>query len=288
MLRFEVPASIEIDVTVAPAALPHAPLACLEARNRQAEARLAWHARKHAIQDGASGGMGALIPFASPFVAAGQLAAQAKSLYPTLARELTAIYACPEGDFREAYKSAQDDERQARAIKRLLEMHKDDLAQLTLALVAAFDGEFLIEIARDLAQESAPAALVGMIPFFGAPVAAAFDATLAATMTWRVGSMVALHLQHGSFVGNRKNSWTLVKNRLVGRSPDWERPQTLTRLRSEIPSVRTKLAADACRHGRLMVRAGLSPVEARIRLAEDAAWRVPADLLPRSEDLVAA
>ena len=265
-----------------------APLACLDARNRQSEACLAWHARKHAIQDGASGGASGLIPFAAPFVAAGQLAMQAKTLYPALARDLTAIYACPEADFREAFRDAKTAEKRIRAIKRLIDTHGDDLAQLTATLVVALGGDFLVEIARDLLKEAAPATLAAMVPFFGAAAAAALDATLAATMTWRVGSMISLHLQHGSFVGNRKNTWVLVKTRIVNMEPDWERPQTLTRLRHDIPSVGQKLAADARGHAQEMVFAGLAPAEAVRRLERDPGWQVPADLLPKVEDLVAA
>lgn len=265
-----------------------APLALLEARNRQAEACLAWHAKKHAIQDGASGGASGLIPFAAPFVAAGQLAVQARTLYPALARDLTAIYGCSEADFRATFRDAKTDEKRMRAIKKLIDMHGDDLAQLAATLVVALGGEFVLEIAGDLMKEAAPATLASMVPFFGAAAAAALDATLAATMTWRVGSMISLHLQHGSFVGNRKNTWTLIKNRVVKLEPEWARPRTLTRLRTDVPTVGKKLAADARQHAVVMMAAGLSPHETLERLERDPGWQVPKDLLPKLDDLVLA
>ena len=67
-----------------------------------------------------------------------------------------------------------------------------------------------------------------------------------------------------------------------------QRPQTLTRLRHDIPSVGQKLAADARGHAQEMVFAGLAPAEAVRRLERDPGWQVPADLLPKVEDLVAA
>ena len=267
---------------------PLAPLTLLEARNRQAEACLAWHARKHAIQDGASGGASAFIPFAAPFVAAGQLAMQAKTLYPALARDLTAIYGCPQADFREAFRDAQTDEKRLRAIWKLVSTHGDDLTQLAATITLALGGDFLMDIAGDLMKEAGPATFASFIPIFGAPVAAALDATLAATMTWRVGTMIALHLQHGSFVGTRRNTWNLVKKRVVSMEKDWERPQTLTRLRRDIPDVGKKLSADARWHAEEMIGTGMTAADALVRMAADPAWEIPKDLLPKLEELVPA
>jgi len=258
---------------------PGAPLSLLDERNRTAEAILASYTRNHAKVDAATGTAGGLLPFGGPVVAVGQLFGQTKVLYPALARDLAAVYASPADRFRDVFKDATQDERLLRQAAKQLATSIDEVAQLGLALGMQFQSDFLQDIALDLAAENAPGLLGSAIPIVGAFIGGTLDALVAVVMTWRVGTMIAVHLQHGDFVVDRQYTWKLVKRGLVKRNMDMARPGLLTKVRTSVPQVQARLVALARDEVRRLEATGLSRSDAVRQLGQERTWQVPADVL---------
>ena len=71
-------------------------------------------------------------------------------------------------------------------------------------LAAEFGMEFLKEIATDLLVEGGFGFLLSALPVVGIAASAALDMSIAATMTWRVGTMTSIYFQNGHrWVENR-------------------------------------------------------------------------------------
>ena len=89
-------------------------------------------------------------------------------------------------------------------------------------LVNQFNGEFFREIAGELVRESSIGALASFIPVIGGIFAMGLDVAIAATMTWRVGTMVSAYYQNGGkwVGGGRKPTYDAVKPLAGGLSPD--------------------------------------------------------------------
>jgi len=193
-------------------------------------------AKRHAWFDGLSGAAASVIPIVgAPAALAVQLTAQVKVLYPDLIHRLAFIYGAEPDEVlkRRANLMAIAESFGQFAINELI-------VQGVETLGAQLGTEFIQEIGSELAVEAGPGVAAGMIPVVGIVLGAA-DAILAATMTWRVGTMISLYFQNGDFVGTRKNTYDFVKRELVPYSHKWNRPGTLDRIRHANSSVRESM-----------------------------------------------
>jgi hypothetical protein len=164
----------------------------LEERNRIARAAIETYSNRHAKMDvaiGAAGFFGLAIP--ALIVAIG---AQSEVIYKPLARDLAGIY-----------NSDCDEMTHGIVTSNLVFTGAADIAN-------EFGTEFIASIASELITEAGLGTLAGFIPFVGGLVGAALDYVIATTMTWRVGTMVAIYYQNsGKWVGNRKHTLELAK-----------------------------------------------------------------------------
>jgi uncharacterized protein (DUF697 family) len=173
---------------------------------------------------GAAGFFGLAIP---ALIAA--IAAQSPLIYQPLARELAGIY-------------NSDVDQTAKGIIR------ENLAFTSAADIAnEFGTEFVASIAYELITEAGLGAVAGFIPFVGGLIGAALDYVIATTMTWRVGTMVAIYYQNGGkWIGDRKQTFELAKqmtgsvkfglNDLVSRFTDTNAGPRMTVELNSIPT----------------------------------------------------
>jgi hypothetical protein len=171
----------------------------LEERNRQAQQIITSYAVKHAAMDVSIGLLGLLpIPGAATTALIGAILAQAPLVYDPMTRDLAGLY------------SASSDS----ATKR---MQNETVA---MGAVADVGVEFLREIAMDLLGEAGFGLGLSLLPVIGGFLAAGVDATIAATLTWRVGTMVSAYYQNGgSWIQNRKFTYKLASGVVGGYSP---------------------------------------------------------------------
>lgn len=171
----------------------------LEERNEAAHKVITTYAIKHAAMDVSIGIAGFLpIPGAATAALIGAILLQAPLVYGPMTRELATIY------------NAAPDSQTSKIITETVEM----------GALADVGIEFLKEIATDLISEAAAGLALTAIPFVGGLLAAGLDATIAATLTWRVGTMVAAYYQNGgTWIGNRKNTYQLASETVGSFSP---------------------------------------------------------------------
>lgn len=75
--------------------------------------------------------------------------------------------------------------------------------------------QFLLEIAQELVSEVTTGSIVAAIPFIGFAAAAAMDAMIAATMTWRVGLMTSIYYcNFGEWIGSRRETFEIAKKHI--------------------------------------------------------------------------
>lgn len=171
----------------------------LEQRNRAAHEVITSYAVKHAAMDVGIGLAGMIpIPGAATAALIGAILAQAPMIYGPMTRELAIIY-----------NSAPD----SQTSKMMAET-------VEIGALADVGVEFLKEIATDLISEAAAGLALTAIPFVGGLLAAGLDATIAATLTWRVGTMVAAYYQNGGvWIRDRKNTYAIAAETVGTFSP---------------------------------------------------------------------
>lgn len=170
----------------------------LSERNRQAEQAIRDYARGHAAADIGIGILGTFIPGATIPALIASIAGQAPLVYQPMSKRLAAIY------------SATPDQVTKRIVVESAVM--GGLGDLS----AELGSEFMSEIAAELFQEAGWGVLVSVIPGIGGMIAAGLDATIAATLTWRVGTMVAIYHQNGGWIQNRHATYGRAK-KMVGK-----------------------------------------------------------------------
>ena len=213
-----------------------AALLYLSRRNEAAEEIISTTARSHATIDAISGTIGSIVPIpgAGVVVLAGQLLHQMTHIYPDMIEQLAYVY------------RAEPDRITKRKMSgaTVREAIGDGLGlEVVNHLKHEFGQQFFSDIGTDLAVENAPGLLASSIPVVGALFSGGLDALIAATLTWRVGTMVSIYFQNGDFIrGHRKSTYDLVKKQLVKRSPATSRPGTLAKVR-DIPEVRQNMVA---------------------------------------------
>ena len=148
----------------------------LSARNREAEKIIKDYATGHVKLDVAIGLAGLIpVPGAGTASLVAAIAAQSPLVYQPMSRKLAAVFCATPNDVTNG-------------------MIKDTAVLGGKADIAiAFATDFMAEIAKELLPELGAGLALSAIPFFGGIAAAALDATVAATLTWRVGTMVAIY-----------------------------------------------------------------------------------------------
>jgi uncharacterized protein (DUF697 family) len=171
----------------------------LEDRNSTAERVIAEYAQNHRWLDVSVGLVGTVIPGGAIPAMIACIAVQGPLFYKPLAKELSKIYLLPE------------DQHTRRMVNEVL------YDGITLDIMNAFNAEFLMEIARELVSEIGWGAAASFIPLVGGLVGAALDSMVAATMTWRVGTMISTYYQNGGrWLGDRSETFERSKA-LVGQ-----------------------------------------------------------------------
>jgi hypothetical protein len=196
----------------------------LEERNRRAHEIITEYARKHAMMD-VGIGLTALVPLpGAPAVALIMaILAQAPLIYRPMTADLAAVY------------SANIDQETNRISNEavLLGAAGDVAAQL--------GSEFLQEIASELITEAAAGLAASTIPIIGALFAAGLDAAIAATLTWRVGTMVSLYFQNGeAWIQSRKETYHVAKKLVGGYSPQTDDRVDLNDIGHQNPVIEQK------------------------------------------------
>lgn len=156
-------------------------------------------AKQHAFMDVAIGAAG-LVGLEIPALMAA-IVAQGPVIYKPLAHKLAQIY-----------NSQVDDETGTIVVENIVFTGAADIA-------ADFGVEFITSIASEIITEAGLGAAAGCIPIVGGIVGAALDYVIATAMTWRVGTMVAIHYQNGGmWVKDKKYTLGLAKEMVGGVS----------------------------------------------------------------------
>lgn len=112
---------------------------------------------------------------------------------------------------------------------------------VAMGAVADIGIEFLKEIATDLIGEAGFGLAVSAIPFIGGLAAAGLDAIIAATLTWRVGTMAsAYYLNGGGWIRNRKHTYEIASGAVEGWNPNPEGRANLNRFAKDTAPIANK------------------------------------------------
>src|SRR5258708_7686336 len=162
--------------------------------------------------DIAIGLIGTFVPFGGTGAMIVSLAAQAPVIYQPMVKDLAKIY------------SASADDYTQKVVDKATILGA--LGDSGIELASEFGQEFLIEILSELLPELGIGAVLGAIPIIGGFVAAGLDATLAATLTWRVGITTALYFFNGQEWpgGSKKSAYDIAKEKTGAPSPKTNKP----------------------------------------------------------------
>lgn len=214
-------------------------------RNRRAAHVIQSYAVGHAALDVAIGVGGFLpIPGAGPAAIAASLLAQVP-VYRSMVRELAAVYELPLDNVVRRYEVGGIAADSAMTVAA-------DAGALACQefLLGEFSVGFFTEIAPTLLGESALGAAFSLIPVVGGFATIGLDVAIAATMTWRVGTMVSTYYQNGRrwVDGNRKRTYDASRDMTGGLSPTIEGRVDLDEVRNRVPEVNEAHVAGALRY----------------------------------------
>lgn len=230
-------------------------------RNERAMRTIESCAADHALIDAGIGFAGfAPIPGAGLLSIGGSLAAQVP-VYRGLARRLAEIYEAKPGH------SPTD-----AMIDGLLLDSTMTAGAGTLALGPgvswedAFNGEFFAEIIGDLVREIGLGGLLSIVPILGGFATIGLDVAIAATMTWRVGTMVSIYYQNGGkWLVSRNRTYELSKELGGGLSPKIQDRLDLNQISNRISEVRKWMVEKVTNFIRaLLAKAPNTPIQ-RVR-----------------------
>lgn len=174
-------------------------------RNRLATAAIEKYAVTHATVDAGIGLAGFLpVPGAATASIIASMAVQVP-IYRALARDLAQIYESPYDDI------AKGIVRSGVVIGSALELGSE--------MVSQFGMEFAQEIGLEVVKEIGFGLFASLIPVLGGFVSTGLDIAIATTMTWRVGTMIAIYYQNGGqWVGSRHQTYEHAKELTGGLS----------------------------------------------------------------------
>jgi uncharacterized protein (DUF697 family) len=223
----------------------------LNDRNAQAQKVIFDYAHGHALADIGVGLAGLFIPGGATVALMASVAAQAPLVYMPMSRKLADIY------------SAQMDPTSGRVVVA------GAIAGGGLNIAASLGMDFLAEIATEILHENGLGIGVSAIPLIGSVIGAGLDAAIAATMTWRVGTMVSVYFQYGGgWVGSRRNTFELAKELAGGLSHKNENRVDLNSVPDHVPDVKKRMVAYAVDLVAAMTGAGLPQAAIRASLTK--------------------
>jgi uncharacterized protein (DUF697 family) len=167
-------------------------------RNREAEKIIGNYAEKHQWLDIGIGLIGTFSPIPGSALAAmaACMVAQGPVFYGPMAKDLSAVYL-----------SSIDKHTKRLVNETWLDGIGADLANQFVNV------EFFQEIIGEVISELGWAGVATAIPFIGGVFGAALDALVAATMTWRVGTMISVYYQNGgAWLEGRRETFEVAKD----------------------------------------------------------------------------
>ena len=224
----------------------------LQDRNQQAQKIIQKWAERHRLADVGIGLSGLLpIPGAATAALIGAIAIQGPLIYAPMSKELAVLY-----------KAEVDDHTKRLILDTVVEGAGYDVS-IELGV------EFMKEIATEIVGELVAGIAVTAIPFVGAIAAAFLDSMVAATLTWRVGTMVSAYYQNGeAWVGNRKETYHVAAKQVGSYSSKVEGRANLDDLSRNNSTIREKQMATVMNFVRMMQKGACSAGQVREALVE--------------------
>jgi len=241
------------NVTAIPTAFFHS-----NARNRLANQVINNYAAGHAAIDVIIGAAGLLVPGGGVAAMLASLAAQAPIIYSPMVKSLARIYSAEPDQFTRGLVTA------ATITGGAFDIGSEVLAE---ALSTEFGQEFLLSILHEIWPELGVGTLLSFIPFAGGFIAAGLDATLAATLTWRVGITTILYFLNGEeWIGGSKTNTLKHAKRVIGvMSPKTNDRVNLNSLPNTVPEAKRKALAGLQQQIKVLKRANSSISKSEIR-----------------------
>lgn len=170
----------------------------LSHRNREAEKIIGNYAQKHQWLDVGIGIIGTVSPIPGSALAAmaACMVAQGPVFYSPMAKDLSAVYL-----------SSIDKHTKRLVNETWVAGMGADLAN------QFFNVDFFKDIIGEVISELGWAGAASAIPFIGGVFGAALDSLVAATMTWRVGTMISVYYQNGgAWLEGRRETFEVAKD----------------------------------------------------------------------------
>jgi uncharacterized protein (DUF697 family) len=231
------------------------------AEKREAvEALILDRAIKHVAMDVAIGGAGFLpIPFMGLATIIAAIAAQAPIIYQPLARDIAEIYGRQPGSTERA------------------EVFRGATAGGLQDVAVDVGVEFFREIGIEVLQDVGWGAAASVIPVLGGIASTAIDATIAWTMTWRVGLMLALYHENGGrWINSRKHTYELVRKQIKMQKNNGQARPTIRQVVANNKSVTNSQEASVNLIAQMLLDQGFSKEDVRKSLT---ARNIPAELV---------
>ena len=205
----------------------------LAERNARAQETIASYAALHVGTD-ACIGMGGFLPIPGAGTASIVAAIAAGiPIYKKLAADLCVIYEGP--------SDANIDRRLAGGILTdgALTAAPHLVSAAGAALAEQFGKEFLWEIKDEVIKELGLGVLVSWLPVVAGFLTVGWDIAVAASMTWRVGTMISMYYQYGSrwLNDSRHATWETAKDMTGPLSPQVTDRVDLSDVPSKVPEI---------------------------------------------------
>lgn len=229
-----------------------------DARNRLANQVINNYATGHATMDVIIGAAGLLVPGGGVAAMLVSLAAQAPVIYNPMVKSLARIYSATPDQFTTGLVTSTTIAGSA------FDVGDEILAE---ALSTEFGQEFLLSILHEIWPELGVGTLLSFIPFAGGFIAAGLDATLAATLTWRVGITTILYFMNGEeWVGGSKANTLQKAKQVIGvMSPKTNNRVNLNDLANSVPETKKKALAGIKQQINVLKRANNTISKSEIR-----------------------
>ncbi|HWS84602.1 MAG TPA: hypothetical protein VN207_10125, partial [Ktedonobacteraceae bacterium] len=201
-------------------------------RNQLAEQIISNYAADHTIMDVVIGAVGLLFPGGGIAAMVASIAAQAPVIYLPMVKELAKVYSASPDRFTSGVVT------KATIIGGLADVGSEVVQEY---LATEFGQEFLLELLHEMLPELGIGALLALLPVAGGIISAGLDATIAATLTWRVGVTTVLYFLYGEeWLGSKKQTYDQAKALVGPLSPKMENRVRLDSILQQVPQIKEK------------------------------------------------
>jgi uncharacterized protein (DUF697 family) len=179
----------------------------LPLRNQFAAATIQRYATVHALADAGLGLFGFIpVPGAAALSIVAALSVQVP-MYQSMARDLSCIYMTPHDEISRGIVCGG--------------IVVDSVLTVSDFLIDQVGAAFLQDVAPELLSEMGIGFAASFIPFFGGLISTGLDVAIAATMTWRVGTMLCIYFHNGNqwINGRRRDTYERAREMTGGLSP---------------------------------------------------------------------